>query len=162
MNKDRLLFRDVNQYIEVNVSWEVYQNLIGECVKAEGTETGGVLIGNYSEDQRVAYVKSATPPPIDSKHYKCDFVRGVSNLKNILDSAWEKGQYYIGEWHYHPSSSPLPSRTDRKQMMKLANNKKLNCPEPILIIIGGDDSEWSISMSMYNRDSETVLSLLKC
>ena len=65
----------------------------------------------------------------------------------------------LGEWHYHPNASSLPSGIDNKQMIKLSRDKKLNCPEPILIIIGGYKDNWSINARLYVNSEEIIMNL---
>ena len=103
-----------------------------------------------------------TPPPKSSKHAKCKFHRSSNGLKKILDAAWEQGQYYLGEWHYHPNSSSFPSSTDKSQMMSLSQNKQLNCPEPILIIIGGCEDNWNINVRLYVNNQEIKMNKQSC
>ena len=74
-----------------------------------------------------------------------------SNLKlelEKLNDAWVQGCYYLGEWHYHPNSLPTPSLTDLNQMRILATDEKLNCPEPILLIIGERDYIWEMHVEI--------------
>ena len=70
---------------------------------------------------------------------------------------WNQGRYYLGEWHYHPNTSSLPSGIDNNQMIKLFRDKKLNCPEPILIIIGGYKDNWSINARLYVNSQEIIM-----
>ena len=42
-------------------------------------------------------------------------------------------------------------------MLKFSNNKKLNCPEPILIIIGGNPSKWSLNSYIYKNNEKIIL-----
>ena len=70
---------------------------------------------------------------------------------------WNQGRYYLGEWHYHPNTSSLPSGIDNNQMIKLSRDKKLNCPEPILIIIGGYKDNWSINARLYVNSQEIIM-----
>lgn len=73
----------------------------------------------------------------------------------------DQGLYYLGEWHYHPNTSAVPSSTDLKQMFILSKNNDLKCPEPILIIIGGNKSNWQISASVFFNNSYVRLALEK-
>ena len=56
-----------------------------------------------------------------------------------LDTLWKDNQYYLGEWHYHPNSSPTPSRSDIEQMLSLSHDKKL-------IILGGNKDNWLLNV----------------
>lgn len=154
---DNLLFQDNSRIYYINLSREAYEQMILYCNESNPYETGGILIGNYSLDQTTANILQITPPPKNSKHAKCKFYRSSSGLKKILDAAWNQGQYYLGEWHYHPNALSCPSRTDKAQMMNLSQNKQLNCPEPILIIIGGYKDNWNINVRLYVNNQEITM-----
>ncbi|NJI72720.1 hypothetical protein HCX49_05840 [Sphingobacterium kitahiroshimense] len=112
-------------------------NYIKELSFNSQNETGGILIGNYQNDYSVAYISLITGPPKDSKKARFTFTRGVSGLSKILDENWGVGKYYLGEWHFHPGTSPEPSRQDVNQIHQISQTGKYECPEPILLIIGG-------------------------
>jgi len=154
---DNLLFQDNNRIYNINLSKEAYEQMLFYCNQANPYETGGVLIGNYSLSQTIANILKITPPPKNSRHAKFSFHRGSRGLKKILDIAWEQGQYYLGEWHYHPNASSRPSNIDRSQMLVLSQDKKLNCPEPILVIIGGYKGNWNINVRLYVRGQEIIM-----
>lgn len=79
------------------------------------------------------------------------FYRGVKNLAPWLSELWSSTrEFYLGEWHFHPSSLPTPSRTDIEQMNHIANDPKYHCPEPILFIIGGNpNKKWYSSCHIF-------------
>ena len=130
--------------------------MILECETYRDFETGGILIGNYSKDGNVAYIKDSYSP-IDSKHRKSKFFRGAEGINKILDKKWKEGEYYLGEWHYHPNSSSRSSRLDDIQMINFSNNEKLHCPEPILLVIGGNSSKWSLNAYVYKNNEKIIL-----
>lgn len=154
---DNLFFQDKNRIYKINLKKEAYEQMLYYCNESNPYETGGILIGNYSLDQTTANILQITPPPKNSKHSKCKFHRSSSGLKKILDATWNQGQYYLGEWHYHPNSLSFPSSTDKTQMMSFSQNKQLNCPEPILIIIGGYKDNWNINVRLYVNSQEITM-----
>jgi len=158
---DNLYFQDTNQSFSVNLIKKAYKQMIHYCATSNPYETGGILIGDYSSNQMIANVLQATPPPKNSKYAKHNFWRGCSGLQRTLDTAWKSGQYYLGEWHYHPNASAVPSNTDVNQMITLSKDKKLKCPEPILIIIGGSSSNWEISINVFLNNGHTALDCVK-
>jgi integrative and conjugative element protein (TIGR02256 family) len=83
-------------------------------------------------------------------------------LKKILKARWEKKQYYLGEWHFHPNASPNPSGQDKRQLMEIANNASYNCPEPIMIIIGGTSTKYALEAFMARRNSQEISEMRKC
>ncbi|ADO70219.1 Mov34/MPN/PAD-1 family protein [Stigmatella aurantiaca] len=115
------------------------------CREAGAFETGGILIGRYSDDLAVAIVREATPPPLDSRRGRSWFVRGVGGLGDILGNSWRAKErtYYVGEWHFHPVAHIEPSGDDFDQMLKISHAKKYDCKEPLLLILGtGKQDGW--------------------
>lgn len=145
--------------MNVILSNAIYSKLLSLCNKKYPYETGGILIGNYSNNCNTANILDVSAPPIDSKHQYYNFQRGVKGLKSILDKMWKNNEYYLGEWHYHPNSTSNPSGTDIIQMYNLASNSKLCCPEPILIIIGGKQDKWNFSVMIFKKNSYEKLSV---
>jgi proteasome lid subunit RPN8/RPN11 len=75
------------------------------------------------------------------------FIRGVIGLPARLRRLWTSGEYYIGEWHFHPFASPTPSETDRRQIAKFAADPALECPHPVMIVVGGDPvANWRLAV----------------
>ena len=42
-------------------------------------------------------------------------------------------------------------------MIEFSNNKKLNCSEPILVIIGGNSLKWSLNVYVYKNNEKIIL-----
>jgi integrative and conjugative element protein (TIGR02256 family) len=108
------------------------------CRDARSAETGGILVGRYSEDLSLAIVSEATPPPTDSKKGRSWFVRGVDGLRELLAKRWRAGErtFYVGEWHFHPVDRVEPSGDDFAQMLEISRAREYNCKEPLLLILG--------------------------
>jgi len=115
------------------------------CKRAQNQETGGILVGAYNENFSVAVATRATEPPSDSRAGNAWFRRGISGLKYLLDRLWQtKREFYLGEWHFHPFAEPEPSSTDLNELRKIAKTGAYSCPEPVMLIIGGDpQKKWS-------------------
>lgn len=143
--------------IGVSISRSALKVVLSECRKAGLHETGGVLWGMYDEAGVVARVTRVSGPPHDSESSFRTFKRGVAGLQKLVEAFWnaDSREYYLGEWHFHPFSSPDPSLADEAQMFSHAADKRLKCPEPVLVILGGNPtSEWTISVSVFTRTRE--------
>jgi integrative and conjugative element protein (TIGR02256 family) len=133
------------------------QHMINECIKAGVNETGGILIGTYSEDGSTAIITEATARPADSLSGRTTFQRGVQGLKHLLSSRWKIGQYYVGEWHFHPRGSPEPSADDHSSMNNIAVNPNYHCLEPVMIILGGDPAgSYGLSASVFPKGEVSI------
>lgn len=108
------------------------------CAAARELETGGVLIGRYSDDRTTAIVVEATSPPPDSRQGRAWFQRGIAGIRDLLQQRWRarKRSYYLGEWHYHPVQDVVPSSDDFEQMASIANANNYRCREPLMVILG--------------------------
>ncbi len=116
----------------------IFINIVKEHLKKNVTETGGIILGNYSDDLYTALINEAEEPTSDSKHGRTTFVRGIKGLTQKLITKWKVNSYYLGEWHLHPHSSPDASQQDITQILENSRNPNLKCPEPIMIIVGMD------------------------
>jgi len=127
--------------------------MLGHCRRSAKKETGGIVIGHYNARHTCAICQRVTGPPGDSVHVAARFLRGVSGLQKLLNRMWQRQQeYYLGEWHYHPFAAPAPSPSDVMQMLSIAEDPNYSCPEPILIIVGGDpDGKWQPSATVYAK-----------
>ena len=137
-----LVFRSSDQRFGLALSQDQVTRLVELYSEEYPNETGGILIGHYNEQRDMALVTSIEPPTSDSKSGRTWFYRGFQGLARKLSGLWKQSadarQYYIGEWHSHPDSSVRPSQRDRAQMLALARTETLYCPEPILLIVGGN------------------------
>lgn len=121
--------------------------IIESCKNYKIQETGGIIVGYYTKNLDCAVITDISLSPPDSKHGYSWFYRGITGLQHWLDRLWNNRKYYLGEWHFHPYASASFSQTDTSQMLKIATNKDYQCPEPLLLIIGGDlRKDWELRL----------------
>lgn len=158
MSYDVLLrFQSADKRFGVVIPRSILEQMHKMCTKALPNETGGILIGSYSDDHAWAKISEISDAPDGSIHRPGSFVRNGQPLLTRLEKLWKKNQYYVGEWHYHPRSSSSPSKTDQHTMQSLSKNDSLHCPEPIMVIVGGEPSEWSLYVAVFVKDELVVL-----
>lgn len=126
------------QRYALRIAAESWGQIDRECSRSGTIETGGILVGQYTDDQSTALVTEALPPPRDSTRGRMWFHRGVAGLRRLLARRWESEcrTYYIGEWHYHPASIVEPSVDDLAQMHEIKSDRRYHCREPVMIIVG--------------------------
>lgn len=138
-------FASADSKFSVELSSSAETALRRPAAQRQRRETGGIIIGKYSPDQRTAFITRVEGPPPDSRASSTWFVRGVRGLQRVLMRCWARGEYYLGEWHYHPGA-PHPSSTDLKQMTAIASSVAYCCPEPLLCVVGlRGDLRWFVA-----------------
>ena len=135
---DDITFRSEDNRFGLRVPNSIVQKILDCCRHAEVFETGGILGGYYNPEHDCAVVSAISTEPSDSRRGRSWFERGVNGLQRWLNGLWRRQQYYLGEWHFHPGGTSAPSNVDLSQMQRIASTKSYHCPEPVLLIIGGD------------------------
>ncbi len=145
----------------LSVEGATVRRLLRLCRSARDVETGGILAGYYSDRMDCAVVTYVSGPPKDSKATPTSFYRGVKGLQRRLNTAWaNRREFYLGDWHYHPYATAEASGVDARQLKVFSEDTMLACPEPILLIVGGDpDGEWEAKAYVHPRDGHLRMML---
>lgn len=136
------------KYKNITIQFEEKEllNYVESHLRNKNCETGGMICGYYSEDLKNAFITEFCKPPKDSVFGRASFLRGIVGAESYFEKKWDEGQYYLGDWHLHPFSSPTASCQDLRQIEVNSKDKKLKCPEPIMVIVGGSDNK---DMNVY-------------
>lgn len=122
---------------EVRVSARAHAAIEAEVARWPGTETGGVLVGRFSEAARAFYVVDVVGAPEDSRRSASEFALGTAGLRGALASYSQNcghSLYCLGTWHSHLSASG-PSALDRATARTVALARLL--PSILLISTPG-------------------------
>ena len=148
----RLIFEDSSQSFRVIISDEVVKHMFLLCDANRTRETGGILVGSYSNDFTTAHIDEATSPPSDSRFGRDWFHRGTNGLVELLRQRWEAEPrtHYVGEWHFHTEHVPWPSPQDKRQMQEVAHDDRYNCAQPLLIIVCPvQEGQWVVKCFVF-------------
>ncbi|MFP2925385.1 Mov34/MPN/PAD-1 family protein [Pyxidicoccus sp. 3LG] len=142
----------------VHLPGSAVRRLLYLCRSSGRKETGGILVGRYATTLDCALVSAASGPPADSVRGPSWFQRGTRGLQAWLERRWaSRGDHYLGEWHFHPYAEPVPSSTDMEQLARISRSSNYCCPEPLLLIVGGDPrGAWSMSAHVIPRSRPAV------
>lgn len=144
-------FHSSNERFAVTLAASALARVLDACRLAGMDETGGILVGRYTDGLNCAIVTAVSDVPGDSRSGPTWFYRGVLGLQRWLGQLWRnERQYYLGEWHFHPYAKPKPSPDDVEQMTVIAASPAYRCPEPVLLIVGGDPAgAWSMRAFVF-------------
>jgi len=151
---------------EVRITPSVVKEMQGWALSAErthgiGVETGGVLFGQRDDTAKVVWVKEVVGPPPDSILSKEEFVCGVAGVEEAIEEKRTRTRgalQYIGMWHTHPVSPPVPSPRDREGMKRLLGVPRAGSRKSLLVIVGtlaGDraDARKVLGCYLFSRNS---------
>lgn len=140
----------------VRIEQAAIDTMLQHCRNSGRREAGGILVGKYSDDRRLAVIGQASAPPVDTRAGGFWLVRGIKGLQSWLERLWrEDAGHYVGEWHFHPFADPTPSHQDIAQMKNIAKNENYHCKQPILIIVGGDPAgDWTTHVEVHTGTGE--------
>jgi integrative and conjugative element protein (TIGR02256 family) len=135
------------------IAKETMAHILKMCEVSKAHETGGILVGFYTTAHDCAVVTAVSKAPSDSQSGRMRFVRGARGLQRWLEYLWRRKQhYYLGEWHFHPYGFPYPSQTDIERMSRIADTVHYRCPEPVLLIVGGDPTaKWNLKAYVFPK-----------
>ena len=117
-------------------------------------ETGGIVLGEKDEVLKIIWVDEVTGPPKDSILSETEFVCGVlgtAALHKERDSESRGSIRYVGMWHTHPDSAPLPSRTDMAAMTSLSRQTGASDAHTMMMIVGTPYQRLCLATYVFSR-----------
>lgn len=146
-------FENKNKKIFLSIEDELLNKLVNIAIENFPNEAGGFLIGHYSSDFKILYIKDFIIPKIQKKSL-FSYERSANDLSKVFKDIYEqKEQYYIGEWHSHPNSNSMYSSIDLNAMISIVESNTVNIKNPILLILGIGKKELK-DFSIYFYDNK--------
>jgi integrative and conjugative element protein (TIGR02256 family) len=109
---------------------------------ADGLETGGILLGH--DDGEVVALRLAGDPGPKAERGADRFLRDLEHAQRLEEDAHRReGSVWVGEWHTHPTGSPIPSPRDSKTYAQLLEDEDLHFDRIVSLIVTADsDRGW--------------------
>lgn len=145
-------------YIENSVLMKMFQYI---QTRESDTEAGGILLGKQLENREEYILSDISEPKAKDKRKRFSFVRDKRSAQFVINKAWKETKgvtNYLGEWHSHPESNPIPSNTDRNLIQQVINDRSNVFTKVFLIIIGLDKSMY-IGLANSNISNNIILSV---
>lgn len=128
-----------------------YDSMITEADSAYPNETGGVLLGYWSDAFAEAVITRSIGPGPQAVHRSVDFVPDDEyQLREIEFHYRNSGRLhtYLGDWHTHPKGNSYVSGTDRRTLKKIAFFPDARAPIPLMMILS-NGPHWSKKVWRY-------------
>ncbi len=126
--------------VPILLSQTAKESILEEVKRVKGIETGGILIGFEREEREIVVLRASGPGP-KAVMIETRFEKDIEYCQQqLVEASSEFGirGLYVGEWHFHPSGSNLPSPLDIKSMYEIANQENYATDQPAMIIVGPD------------------------
>jgi len=154
-----LVFADSFSGYQIRINptaWRALEEWIVDSERLRGSEseTGGLLFGEYDDVAKIVWVREAIGPPPDSEHSPQLFMCGIEDTREAAQTIAKRSRgsnYYVGMWHTHPNSVPIPSPTDREAMVRLLNETPIPPRRTLLLILGEALKQQSVGAYVFRR-----------
>lgn len=106
---------------------------------ASKDEAGGVLLGRYILNSKHVVVDTITVPSNHDQRLRHFFFRSAKKHQIIIDNFWLSSDgtcNYLGEWHTHPESDPVPSSRDISEWQRKLQADKYDSDCLFYVIVG--------------------------
>ncbi|MEA2379142.1 MAG: hypothetical protein QOD13_3049 [Thermoleophilaceae bacterium] len=128
--------------------------MVREAERCAPDETGGVLLGYAEQDGDDVVVLDVLGPGPNAKHDRARFEPdGRWQAERVAERYEASGRVvaYLGDWHSHPKSPPIPSKLDTRTARRIAREKAARASEPLMLILGRrSPDEWALA-ALRNR-----------
>lgn len=99
-------------------------------------EAGGQLFAAFESD--MIYVQVATGPYGSDRRSRFLFDPDRKKEQKDIDYYWRKKLHFVGNWHTHPESCPVPSSTDIWNTQQRFRKSDHDLEAFVMIIVGTD------------------------
>lgn len=121
--------------VKLEISESLFDSLCKYALEYYPSEFGGFLLGKYSTDYKKVYIEDVILPK-KFKGTPTKFCRSVIGIEDVFKQAYyEKGLFYIGEWHSHPDGNSMFSNDDFRAMKQIVEEKTVLIKNPVLLIL---------------------------
>ena len=125
-----------------------------EAKSALPLETGGVLLGYWSEDRSEAVIADTTGPGLNAVHSKTEFIPDDEYQDRMIDDIYMRSgrQYtYLGDWHTHPFGDEALSYKDRRTLQRIATLDGTGGPAPLMAVLACNQQRWRLAIWRHRR-----------
>lgn len=138
--------------------------IINEIEVYSPLETGGAFFGYIAEngDVVVTDLISAGPGAKRRKYsFEPDQEYQLTEIERLFILSNGKTTY-LGDWHSHPTNSPVLSRKDEKTLLNIALSAEARCPHPIMVVVGSHPEKWSFNCVMFKHGKRQIWPFYSC
>ena len=111
-------------------------------------EAGGQLFVTLQE--QTITVVCATGPRRSDRRLRTSYLPNRQAERREIQRFFRKGLHYIGDWHTHPESRPVPSRTDLDNFAEMVRLSRHHFGGFVMIVVGTSTPPEAFHVSICN------------
>lgn len=134
-----IVFRRPNGAVVKIDSMALARMLEFQQLEAHQPEAGGVLLGRHILGCSDVVIDEVTSPMPGDLRKPLTFHRGQAQHQQVIDERWRNSEgtcLYLGEWHTHPESCPVPSHVDLTDWFRRLHTDHFDGESLFFIIVG--------------------------
>lgn len=141
------------------LSSAVLASISREADVAVPCETGGVLLGYWSESPVEPVITHVVGPGPLAKHARDSFVPDHRFHNSEVARLCEVNPtlQYLGDWHTHPGAAGYLSTADYATLRKIAVSRTARAPRPLMLILGFGPRWEPVAWSLRKKKKCLVL-----
>lgn len=116
-------------------------------------ETGGQLFARFLEGALV--VERATC--VRGARGRFSFHPNRVDEQREIETLFQEGLHYVGDWHTHPEGRPTPSGPDRTKMLEIFRQSEHQLPLMLMAIVGLEPFPEGLYLGTVNAAGITQL-----
>lgn len=121
-------------------------------------EAGGQLFGTFEDD--AITIRAATGPHKEDTRLRHRFTPDRKREKKDIDTQFNLGLQFIGNWHTHPENAPKPSSTDLLNTRERFLRSDHELLAFTMIIVGTEPFPNGLGVFLVNGNGHVVLSVV--
>ena len=160
-----MLFRSRKPVFSILIARDALESIFDECDKYEADETGGRLLGTYSDrDHRTEIeVKAVLEPGPNAERSATHFLQDGEHQERLFRAieANHPEIEHLGNWHtHHVNGLPTLSGGDKATYFRTVNHEKHNIDIFYALLVvsknRGGNPRYAIKHFIFRRNDQTV------
>lgn len=143
----------MHQPITVWIGPRVIRELITEANLETPFETGGVLLGYWSDSDSSVVVQDHVGAGPQATRGRGWFVPDAEYQEDEIAIRYEasgRRTTYLGDWHSHPNGTTTLSRRDRRTLRGIAKFGDARAANPLMVVLAGGEP-WRFGVWQLRR-----------
>lgn len=128
---------------------------INRQIGADSPEVGGQLFAYFGDN--MVLISMATGPYKEDKKARFHFIPCRKRERKDIKKLFDIGLHFVGDWHTHPQTIPIPSKRDEESIRECFVLSKHELNGFILIIVGTSEFPGGLWVSLHNRNGSIKL-----